>query len=333
MPVVIIIMFLQTGCGESKTGAFSTTGTVQGNEINISPQISGRITYLCCREGGNVKKDQILAELESEELMASVVASQAALDKAAVNINVAMSAIEAVRAETAGLAAKMESAAAQVDKAVINVTETERELNRAKELKKNRVISTANFDLAETAYKNALAGAEVAKAEKNAAKEAKKAAEAKLKNSQDLLEYARAGYKVAEAELSLARARLAKTLIKSPVDATVIYVAANSGENAAPGVTLMTLVDMTELYIRVDVEESIAANLALHAPAGIRFPGGVSRVLTGRIIEIGQYAEFATQRDVSRGRQDIKTFKVKISADNTDGFLKPGMTALVDFSF
>ena len=64
----------------------------------------------------------------------------------------------------------------------------------------------------------------------------------------------------------------------------------------------------------------------LNAVAMIRTEGESKRVFKGRVSEIGRYAEFATQRDVLRGRQDIKTFRVKIDIDDPAGILKPGMT-------
>jgi len=54
------------------------------------------------------------------------------------------------------------------------------------------------------------------------------------------------------------------------------------------------------------------------------------KAFRGKVSEIGRYAEFATQRDVTRGRQDIKTFRVKIKIDDKEGILKPGMTVSVE---
>jgi hypothetical protein len=53
-------------------------------------------------------------------------------------------------------------------------------------------------------------------------------------------------------------------------------------------------------------------------------------VFKGKVSELGRYAEFATQRDVTRGRQDIKTFRVKINIEDSAGLLKPGMTVEVE---
>jgi len=52
--------------------------------------------------------------------------------------------------------------------------------------------------------------------------------------------------------------------------------------------------------------------------------------IEGKVSEIGRYAEFATQRDVKHGTQDIKTFHVKMHFTDAERFLKPGMTVNVE---
>jgi hypothetical protein len=54
--------------------------------------------------------------------------------------------------------------------------------------------------------------------------------------------------------------------------------------------------------------------------------------LSGRVMAIGQEGQFATERDVRRGRQDIRTFYVKVRVLQASDTLKPGMTAQVSFS-
>jgi HlyD family secretion protein len=70
--------------------------------------------------------------------------------------------------------------------------------------------------------------------------------------------------------------------------------------------------------------------VALDSEAFIRAEGIPGKVFKGKVSEIGRYAEFATQRDVTRGRQDIKTFRVKVKVTDTGGVLKPGMTVEVE---
>jgi HlyD family secretion protein len=59
----------------------------------------------------------------------------------------------------------------------------------------------------------------------------------------------------------------------------------------------------------------------------VRLPDGTER--TGSVSYIRKDADYATQRDVSRTKRDIKTFEVRLRCDNSDRALKLGMTAYV----
>jgi hypothetical protein len=128
-----------------------------------------------------------------------------------------------------------------------------------------------------------------------------------------------------EATLTYSRAKLAETAVKSPISGVVVFKALEKGETVSPGPTILTFVDVDNLYIRVDLEETIIGSIALNSEASIRTEGAPDRIFKGTVSEIGRYAEFATQKDVSKGRQDIKTFKVKITVSDSGGFLKPGL--------
>jgi len=118
-------------------------------------------------------------------------------------------------------------------------------------------------------------------------------------------------------------------MITSPIAGTVVFRAFEEGETITPGVTVLTIVDMDNLYVRLDIDETRISGVVLGKEAEITLEGLPGRVIKGRIMEIGRYAEFATQRDVVRGRQDIRTFRVKIDAGDHGGVLKPGMTVSV----
>jgi HlyD family secretion protein len=60
----------------------------------------------------------------------------------------------------------------------------------------------------------------------------------------------------------------------------------------------------------------------------VRLPSGVERV--GTVFYRGVDADYATQRDVSRTKRDIKTFEIRLRIDNGDRVLATGMTAFVN---
>jgi HlyD family secretion protein len=98
------------------------------------------------------------------------------------------------------------------------------------------------------------------------------------------------------------------------------------------GVTIMTIVDTKDIWVRVDVEETTVAKIKLGNTAYIKVDAFPNEEFKGRVMEINSEGEFATQRDVRRGKQDIKTFRVKVKIDEPKGILKPGMSAQVKFT-
>jgi HlyD family secretion protein len=87
----------------------------------------------------------------------------------------------------------------------------------------------------------------------------------------------------------------------------------------------------SNLWIRADVEESYIDRLRLGDKLTVRLPSGAER--EGTVFFRGVDADYATQRDVSRAKRDIKTFEVRLRCDNRDQSLAVGMTAYVTLPF
>jgi HlyD family secretion protein len=77
----------------------------------------------------------------------------------------------------------------------------------------------------------------------------------------------------------------------------------------------------------VDIEETYIDRVRVGDKLTVRLPSGVER--EGTVFYRGVDAGFATQRDVSRTKRDIKTFEVRLRLDNKDRRLAVGMTAYV----
>ncbi|MGC2276865.1 MAG: efflux RND transporter periplasmic adaptor subunit, partial [Candidatus Binatus sp.] len=125
--------------------------------------------------------------------------------------------------------------------------------------------------------------------------------------------------------------QIADTEIKSPVDGVIVSKALEVGEWVTPGVPVLTVDDLSTIWARVDVEETDLGSLYIGKSAQVELPTTPPQIFTGRVMAIGQEGEFATERDVRRGRQDIRTFYVKVQVLQAEGELKPGMTAEVTF--
>jgi HlyD family secretion protein len=79
--------------------------------------------------------------------------------------------------------------------------------------------------------------------------------------------------------------------------------------------------------VRVDVEETYIDRIRIGDKLTVRLPSGAEH--DGTVFYRGIDASFATQRDVSRTKRDIKTFEIRLRVDNKDRGLAVGMTAYV----
>jgi HlyD family secretion protein len=131
----------------------------------------------------------------------------------------------------------------------------------------------------------------------------------------------------ASAQKVKAEVRLAYTELHAPIAGIVDVRAARAGEVVNPGQPVVSLIDPDDLWIRADVEESYIDRLRLGDRLPIRLPSGRSCI--GTVFYRAVDADFATQRDVSRTKRDIKTFEVRLRVDNAERRLAVGMTAYV----
>lgn len=324
---VLVVFYARKG---KRAETIQTTGIVEGVEVNLSSKVSGIISEICCDEGDKVEKGQITIKLESDDLRASVAQAKAGVEKAKADVKAAESAIENAKANIQNAEAEIKSSEADIEKARAVMEEAKKKLDRATALYKEELISTDSFEIATTNYDTSVATYMSSKARLTASHSKRDAAAAQLNSSISELNSAKARLKESEANLAYHMSKLNDTMIITPVSGTVVFKAMEKGETVSPGVTILTIVDMDNLHVRVDIEETLIGLVALGSEAFIRTEGISGKVFKGTVSEIGRYAEFATQKDVTRGRQDIKTFRVKIKVTDTGGVLKPGMTVEVE---
>jgi HlyD family secretion protein len=306
-----------------------TSGIVEGTEVNISSKAPGRVLEICCNEGDMVLKGGTVIKLENDELAASVKQAEAGVARAEAEIKVAEAVIEGARADIQGVEADIRNAEAEVERTKVDMEEAEREMKRAKSLFDEEIVTQESYEKALAGYNSSSALHESSKAKYSSSVSKRKSSVARLNTSLSQLTAAQKGLKEAEANLLYQQSRFNDTVITAPISGMVVFKAFEAGETVSPGVTIMTIVDVDNLFVRTDIDESRIDGVALNKEVNIILEHSPDKVIRGKVTEIGRYAEFATQRDVVRGRQDIRTFKVKIAVDDHSGILKPGMTVTV----
>jgi HlyD family secretion protein len=310
------------------------TGVVTTNHIVVSPQITGRISELKVQEGDPVKAGQLLAVLSPDELReerafysysAAGAGSQVEESEAALRLQERQSADQIAQAEATLASNESQLAATQAELENSKVV-----FERSQRMAKEGVDTVQALDAARTAYdvnRSRLAALlKQIEAQKAAVALARSSAEqVAMRKSQVLAN--RQQQAAAVAQRARADVRLAYTEIHAPMDGIVDVRAALPGEVVTAGQPVLTLINQDDLWVRVDIEETYIDRVRVGDKLTVRLPSGAER--EGTVFYRAADAGFATQRDVSRTKRDIRTFEVRLRLDNTDRRLAVGMTAYV----
>jgi HlyD family secretion protein len=310
------------------------TGIVTTNDVIVSPQIGGQIAELTVQEGDTVRKDQRLAVIRPDELRADTtyygstaagLASQVRESEAALRFQERQTGdqIRQAEAATRSLEAQVKAAEADVEAARLTYTRTQ-------DLAEKRIASTQELDQARTTYAASQAKVDAL----NRQVDAQRAAVALARSNAEQVSVKRSQLRAsehmeaaAEAQKTKSDVRLRYTEIYAPIDGIVDVRAVRPGEVVTPGQPIVTIINPDDLWIRCDVEETYIDRVKIGDRIRIRLPSGEER--DGTVFYRGVDASFATQRDVSRTKRDIKTFEIRLRVDNHDRRLAVGQTAYV----
>lgn len=134
-------------------------------------------------------------------------------------------------------------------------------------------------------------------------------------------------YDQSQAALEVIRAQLENAIIRSPIKATVLQRNANPGEVVFPGIALLTLADLSSVWLKIYVKETQLGLVKLGQKAKVKVDSYPEKTFWGKVVHISDKAEF-TPKDIQTKEQRVKlVFGVKISLDNPRQDLKPGMPA------
>jgi len=310
------------------------SGLVTTNDVIVSPQIAGQIGELMVKEGDHVTKDQRLAVITPDELKADTayytqaaagVSAQVRESQASLRFEQRQTADQITQAESMLASTEAQVAAATADLENARLTST-----RTQGLAKQGVASPQEADQARTAFEAATAKLDSLKRQV----EAQRAAVAMARSHAEQVAARRSQVEntqhleaAAAAQRTKADVRLGYADIVAPIDGIVDVRAARAGEYVTPGQPIVTLINPDDLWVRADVEETYIDRVRVGDTMTVRLPSGAER--QGTVFFRGIDASFATQRDVSRTKRDIKTIEIRLRVDNSDRRLAVGMTAYV----
>jgi len=310
------------------------TGIVTTNDVIASSQIQGQLAQVLVKEGDTVKAGQLLAVIEPQELRADEsyylhsqrgTAAQVSEAGAALKFQEAQTRDQIKQAEAALAAAQAQQAEAEADLELDRVN-----YQRTENLFRQKIVSDQALDQARATFEAQKAHVESLRKQVDAQRAAVALAQAnedQIAVRQSQLLAMQRQLAAAGAQSAKAQVRLDYTEIRAPIPGVIAVLAARQGEVVNIGQPIVSIVNPDDLWVRADVEETYIDRVRLGDSMTVRLPSGAER--GGTVFYRGVDADYATQRDVSRTKRDIKTFELRLRVDNSDRRLWPGMTAYV----
>jgi len=318
-----------------RPGPLTLTGIVTTQEVNVAPQLGGQIGKMLVKEGDSVQKDQLVAVMTTDELKAdrAYYASQAESAQSQVGENEAALRYQQRQTEDQIQQARaaMETAVAQTGEARAALENARLVLERTQRLAKEGVAPVQQLDEARTAFDGAKARLEAAEKQVEVQRAALAVANASAEQvavQRNRVRSVKQQREAVDAQRQRADVRLSYSEVRAPVSGMVDVRVAREGEVVPAGQPILTLIDPDDLWVRADIEETYIDRIRIGDQLKVRLPSGEERM--GTVYYKALDAGFATQRDVSRTKRDVKTFEIRLRVDNTDRRLAVGMTMYVE---
>jgi HlyD family secretion protein len=338
------------------------SGRIEGDPSSVAAKLSGRILEIRVREGDTVNAGDVIAVLDDEQIRARETQAQASVTDAeakagAANAQIAVLQEQLRQSELLTEQARTD-AQGRVRQAENEVVAAEAEL--AKQQAANRIAAfdreaytrlAATGAVPERRGKEAVSTAEqqtaaVAAASRRveSARGALLIARATLTNpgirasqaganrkqiAQQQKEVASANARIAQAraQLSEAQANRKDLEITAPFSGTVATRTAEPGEVVAAGTAIITLLDLSRVYLRGFIPEGEIGKVKLDQPARVYLDSNPNQPLEATVSRIDPEATFTPENTYFRDERVKQVVGVKLQLKSSTGFAKPGMPA------
>jgi HlyD family secretion protein len=346
-----------------RRGRNDYSGTVETREIQIGSKVGGRVTEVGVEEGQAVKAGTTLVRFECDELKAQRTQAEAAQNQAQADLDRMVRGnrpeeIEQAEATAKAMQAVYESARngprrqeieqAQADFAAASADAGNAETfyKRMEKLAATDTISRQQFDDARDKRDAAMQKAESAKQrlallQAGTRSEDVNAAEARYKQASSAAALARKGFRREDIDAARGRlgeaqghvaeldARLREAELTAPADAVVEVVSVRPGDLVSAGRIVMTMLETSQLWVKVYVPETELAHVHVGQRATVKVDSFGGRAFEGHVGQIASQAEFLPRNVQTKSDREHEVFGAKVYVDNPQQALKSGMAATV----
>ncbi len=287
------------------------TGTINAvTTVQVGSQVSGTIAELFADFNSKVKKGQVIAQIDPAIFRTRLMQAEADVDNARANV-------KSLEAQTDTQRADVLASKAGVARAQAQLKEVSLQLNRTKELFQQGIASASQQDTAQANYDSNAAGLQVAEAQHEQSK-------ARLKAMMAQMDQAHAQVSQRRAAMEMSSVDLSHTVIKAPIDGTVIARNVDVGQTVAASLSAPTLFviaqDLTKMQVYAKTDEADVGKIKVEAMTDFRVDSFPRERFRGRVSQVRMNATSV---------QNVVTYDTIIAFENPEQKLFPGMTAYV----
>ena len=288
-------------------------GEADATRIDIAARVDGRVAKRPVERGDNVAAGQLLFEIDNSELMTKLKEAEASLGVASAQL---------ANIEVGTRAEIIAQRKAAVESASANLILAQQTYDRVKELASPGFAPIQKLDEATDQLHVAEHTLDQAKL---AVQEAVNGA---TKEERGI---ARANVVQAQASVDTIKAQVDELTVKAPIASQVYQIGAELGEYVSPGVPLLSLIDLSDVWLRFDLREDLVKGLKVGDQFQMRVPALGNRLITAAIKVIftkGEYAGWRATR--ATGDFDLRTFQVRLYPTTPIPELRPGMSVYAE---
>ena len=289
-------------------------GEVDATRLDIAARIDGRVADIPVTRGENVAAGAVLVRIDNPENIAKreqAVAGKVVADAQLANIN-AGTRPEVIAARKAAL-----------ERAQASVVLAQKTYDRISQLAEHGNAPQARLDqVTDTLHEN-----------QRAADQAKSAYEQAVNGyTAEERQIAVANVQKAASDIAAVQSIIDQMVITAPLAAQVYKRNVEPGEYISPGVPLVTLIDLNDLWIHFDLREDLVRTLKVGDRFAVRIPALADRRITVEVKLIATKGEYASWRATrATGDFDLRTFSIRAYPVEQVPELRPGMSAYMDW--
>jgi membrane fusion protein (multidrug efflux system) len=323
------------------THASTDDASVEGDLISLSSTVSGKIRRFPIREGEQVEKGQLIAQLREEDYQAQVDVASGAVQSINASLNEAMADVLLVKEKTEKDVQRAEAvlfaSQARLKEAQANMQLATLDFKRVSKLYKTKTVSASEMDKVQAAYTLAQAGLEKAEEEINENRAKLNVARAntgEVTLKQRRVESLKGKLKEATAELEAARLKLAHTTVTSPSDGVVAKKISHIGEVIKAGQPVAIIVDLNNIWVEANLEETQVEHVRLGQSVDLNVDAYPNTRFTGKVINIGaatasEFALIPENRSAGNFTKVTQRIPIRIEVVDPAEQLRPGMMVVV----